>query len=194
MADRGGELPGRHYGGEHHPLSLIDRLGERVEQGLDDQSPHWDPAFVTRLLPVLDIVLTYFDPEVHGFDRIPVDRPVLIVGNHSGGTYMPDFWAFLRAWIRERGPAEPLYSLGFDFTFSLPVVGSMVRRMGSVPASPANAGRLLERGNSLIVYPGGDVDDYRPWTERHRVDLHGRTGFVRLALRHQVPVVPMVKL
>ena len=44
----------------------------------------------------------------------------------------------------------------------------------------------------MLVYPGGDEDDYRPWTERHRIDLHGHMGFVRLALRHQVPVIPLV--
>jgi len=182
----------RRYGGDHHRLSLIDRLGERVEHGIDDRTPNWDPAFIGRVLPVLDVALAYFDPEVHGFERVPVGRPALIVGNHSGGIYMPDYWAFLRHWIRERGAAEPLYSMGFDFTFSLPLVGPLVRRLGSVPASPATAGRLLERGHAVIVYPGGDEDDYRPWTERNRVDLHGRTGFVRLALRHRVPVVPIV--
>ncbi len=182
----------RHYGGDHHRLSLIDRLGERVERELNDNSLGRDPTFITRMLPILDLALAYFDPEIHGFERLPAKGPTLIVGNHSGGIYMPDFWAFLRHWIRERGADEPLYSLGFDLMFSLPVVGAMVRRLGSVPASHANAAQLLERGHSVIVYPGGDEDDYRPWTERHRVDLHGRTGFVRLALRHQVPVVPIV--
>lgn len=182
----------RHYGGDHHRLSLIDRLGERVERHLSDDLTGRDPRFIERLTPVLDVMLRYFDPEIRGFERLPAHGPVLIVGNHSGGIYMPDYWAFLRRWIRERGTAEPLYSLGFDFMFSLPGVRSMARRMGSVPANHRNAGWLLEHGASVIVYPGGDADDYRPWTERHRVDLHGRMGFVRLALRQQVPVVPMV--
>ncbi|HMC41107.1 MAG TPA: hypothetical protein VKI19_15680, partial [Acidimicrobiales bacterium] len=47
-------------------------------------------------------------------------------------------------------------------------------------------------GHSVLVYPGGDQDDYRPWTERHHVDLRGHAGFVKLALRYQVPVVPVV--
>ncbi len=68
----------------------------------------------------------------------------------------------------------------------------MARRMGSVPASKENADRLLDRGHPVVVYPGGDAEDYRPWTERHRIELQGRTGFVRLALRHGVPVVPLV--
>ena len=181
-----------HYGGDHHRLSLIDRLGERVERSVHDDLLGHDPAFIARMVPILDSALAYFDPEIHGFERLPLEGPMLIVGNHSGGIYMPDFWVFLRHWIRQRGLDEPLYSLGFDFLFSLPGVGSMARRWGSVPASHANAARLLQRGSSVIVYPGGDADDYRPWTERHRVDLHGRTGFVRLALRQQVPVVPLV--
>ena len=157
-----------------------------------DTGDRRDPAFLRRILPVLDGLLPYFDPVVDGFDRLPAEGPYLIVGNHSGGVYMPDFWAFLRAWLRERGPADPIYSLGFDFAFALPGLGDWARRMGSVPASQENGGALLDAGYPVIVYPGGDEDDYRPWTERHRVDLHGRMGFVRLALRHGAPVVPVV--
>jgi hypothetical protein len=32
--DHGAERAGHQYGGEHHALSLIDRLGERVEESL----------------------------------------------------------------------------------------------------------------------------------------------------------------
>ena len=157
-----------------------------------DTGDRRDPAFLRRILPVLDGLLPYFDPVVDGFDRLPTEGPYLVVGNHSGGVYMPDFWAFLRAWLRERGPDDPIYSLGFDFAFALPGLGDWARRMGSVPASQENGGALLDAGHPVIVYPGGDEDDYRPWTERHRVDLHGRMGFVRLALRHGAPVLPLV--
>lgn len=180
-----------HYGGEHHRLSLIDWLGGRVEENLDEPSTGRDPALLRRLLPVLDAFGTYFATEVRHFDRIP-HEPVMIVGNHSGGVYMPDYWALLRAWVRERGPDAPLYSLGFDFLFSVPGFGELARRIGVVPASHQNAGRLVAQGASLLVYPGGDEEDYRPWRERHLIDLRGRMGFVRLALRSGVPVVPVV--
>jgi 1-acyl-sn-glycerol-3-phosphate acyltransferase len=151
-----------------------------------------DASFIGGLLPVIDTALAYFDPEIHGFDRLPQRGPVLIVGNHSGGIYMPDFWAFFRHWVRERGVEDPLYCLGFDFMFSIPVIRNAVGRLGVVPANHDNAAQLLGRGCAVLVYPGGDVDVYRPWTERHHIDLHGRTGFIRLALREQVPVVPIV--
>jgi 1-acyl-sn-glycerol-3-phosphate acyltransferase len=181
-----------HYGGDHHSLSLIDRIGDRVQHSLGEELLQRDPAFIARALPTIDFALRYFDPEVRGFEHLPSEGPFLVVGNHSGGIYMPDYWAFLRHWFKERGPEASIYSLGFDFLFSIPGVRSLARRFGSVPASHENAARLLAAGTPLLVYPGGDEDDYRPWTERHRVDLHGRTGFVRLALRNQVPVIPMV--
>ena len=167
-------------------------MTEVSSERVTDLAAARDPEFLGRLLPVLDRLLTYFDPVVQGWERLPADGPFMVVGNHSGGVYMPDYWAFQREWLRTRGPHAPLYSLGFDFTFSMPGVGDLARRIGSVPASQANGGALLDAGHPIVVYPGGDEDDYRPWTERHRVDLHGRTGFVRLALRHGVPVVPLV--
>lgn len=151
-----------------------------------------DPGFIARSLPLLDFLLAYFDPEVQGFERLPPSGPMLIVSNHSGGIYMPDFWAFVRHWVRERGPDEPLYSLSYDLIFHIPGLGALARRFGGVPANHETAAHLLGQGHPVLVYPGGDLDDYRPWTERHRVDLRGRTGFVRLALRRQVPVVPLV--
>ena len=171
--------------------SLTGRLTQRVQDHVESDEDSWDPEFLTLVQPVLDRLLVYFDPEIHGFDRLPESGPFLVVGNHSGGIYMPDYWAFLHRWVQERGPEAPIYSMAFDFSFTLP--GSdLVRKLGSVPASCDNATRLLERGDPVIAYPGGDSEDYRPWTERHRVELRGRTGFVRLALRQGVPIVPLV--
>ena len=178
-------------GGRGRPWSPWDPLRARVEHELEAEIDQRDPAFVAQVMPLLGAALRYYAPEIHGFDHVPEAGPFMVVGNHSGGIYMPDYWAFLHRWVRERGPEAPIYSMAFDFSFSLP--GSdLVRRLGSVPASRENAAQLLERGHPVIVYPGGDSEDYRPWTERHQVELQGRTGFVRLALRHQVPVVPLV--
>lgn len=160
--------------------------------GADAQEFGRDPSFITQALPLLDFLLAYFDPEVQGFERLPAAGPMLIASNHSGGIYMPDYWAFVRHWVRERGPDEPLYSMAYDLLFSLPGISTLARRFGSVPANQENAAHLLAEGHPVLVYPGGDQEDYRPWTDRHRVDLRGRTGFVRLALRRRAPVIPLV--
>lgn len=187
----GERIEGR--GGDRQPpWSPWDPLRARVDHELHADIEQRDPETVERLHPLIGAWLRYFDPEIHGFEHLPDDGPFLVVGNHSGGVYMPDFWAFHHRWVEERGPAEPIYSMAFDFLFAIPGAAPMARKMGSVPASKENADRLLDRGHPVVVYPGGDAEDYRPWSERHRIELQGRTGFVRLALRHGVPVVPLV--
>ena len=43
----------------------------------------------------------------------------------------------------------------------------------------------------MALWPGGERDSLRPWTKRDQAILAGRMGFVRLALRSQVPIVPI---
>jgi hypothetical protein len=54
------------------------------------------------------------------------------------------------------------------------------------------AERDLRDGDLVLVYPGGDWEACRAWSERGRVDLADHKGFVRLALRTGVPIVPVV--
>jgi 1-acyl-sn-glycerol-3-phosphate acyltransferase len=43
----------------------------------------------------------------------------------------------------------------------------------------------------VALWPGGEVDSLRPWSERDRANLAGRTGFVKMAIRAGVPIVPI---
>lgn len=49
---------------------------------------------------------------------------------------------------------------------------------------------VLERGESLLVTPGG-MREAQPARDFYRLRWEGRYGFVRLALRTGVPIVPM---
>ena len=157
-----------------------------------DSDPGPDPAYVQRLLRSSSATAKYFSPQVRGLDNLPATGPVLLVGNHSGMPYIPDFWITLDAIIRRRGAGSAVHMLTFDALMMTPGVGSVLRKIGAVPASPANAERALGGGAAVLVYPGGDWEACRPWWERDIVDLHGHTGFVRLALRAGVPVIPVV--
>ncbi len=53
---------------------------------------------------------------------------------------------------------------------------------------------MLRAGAILLDYPGGDHEVFRTWRDRNRIDFGDRLGFVRLALRTQVPVVPAVSI
>ena len=153
-----------------------------------------DPEFLRSARPVLERYVSYFRPTVRGFERLPAHGPFLVVGNHSGGSTPPDIPVLLTAWWRARGEDEPIYALFHSFFLALPGVGPVMARAGAVEAGPADAEAILAGGNILIVYPGGDHEVFRPWRARNRIDFAGRRGFVRLALRAQVPVVPAVSV
>jgi len=61
-----------------------------------------------------------------------------------------------------------------------------------MPASMDNARSALSQGHSVLLYPGGSYEVFRPWKDRNRIVFNGRKGFIRLALRAGVPVVPVV--
>lgn len=133
----------------------------------------------------------YFGWELRGWRNLPKQGPMLIVGNHSGGMTPVDPMPLYTRWVETRGPDAPLYLLSYDLLFAIPGYGRWLRAMGCIPASHANAARAFAEGAAVLVMPGGDYEVFRPWRERDRITFGGRAGFVRLALRTGVPVVPM---
>jgi 1-acyl-sn-glycerol-3-phosphate acyltransferase len=167
-------------------------LEQRAAVAHERWSSQRDPEFIRRGLPALELLLRYFDPEVRHTERIPETGPVLVVGNHSGVIYMPDMWAVGLGVLHRRGIDAPAFGLSYDLLFTIPGVESVIRRFGAVPAGGEAAEQALRAGAAVIVYPGGDWEACRPWADRNRIDFAGHKGFVRLALRTGVPVVPVV--
>jgi 1-acyl-sn-glycerol-3-phosphate acyltransferase len=133
----------------------------------------------------------YFRADVRGLAQIPAEGPVLLVGNHSGGNLTPDTLVFTLAFSTYFGVERRFYQLAHNLVLSWPGL-RMLRKYGTVAASPENARRALDSGAALLVYPGGDYEVHRPSWERHRIDFAGRRGFVRLAIEEDVPIVPVV--
>ncbi len=151
-----------------------------------------DVGTIRSTLPVFDFLFRrYHHATVEGLEHVP-DGPALAVGNHNGGLMCPDMFALLHAWWHRFGVDSPAYGLMHDMPFRLPVVGELMPRLGAVHARPANATELLRRGAKVLVYPGGDIDAFKPWNRRHEIVFGERRGFVRVALRSRVPIIPVV--
>jgi hypothetical protein len=76
----------------------------------------------------------------------------------------------------------------------VPGIRAMLTPCETVPASPENMRRALACGAALLVYPGGDHETYRASWRSVEIDFAHRTGFVRLALKHGVRIVPVVSM
>jgi 1-acyl-sn-glycerol-3-phosphate acyltransferase len=153
-----------------------------------------DPDYIRENLPRLWLLASiYFRGDVRGLGNIPENGPVLLVGNHSGGNLTPDTGLFTLAFSTYFGVERAYYQLAHNLVLSMPGLG-FLRKFGTVAASPANAQTALRSGAAVLVYPGGDYEVHRPSWESARVDFGGRKGFIRLALEHDVPIVPVVAI
>jgi 1-acyl-sn-glycerol-3-phosphate acyltransferase len=154
-----------------------------------------DPQYIQQTLPALRLASDlYFRADVRGLEKIPAKGPVLLVGNHSGGTMIADTFVFAQKFYDHFGSGRPFFQLAHDLVFKMPGLRTLVQRYGTVPASPENMARALEQDAALLVYPGGDQETFRPSWESGDIDFAGRTGFVRLALEHGVPIIPVVAI
>ncbi len=130
----------------------------------------------------------WFRAEWEGLEKIPRHGGALIVANHAGAI-PADAPVIMHGLEEELGRA--VYGLA-DYLFrSLPVVGTAWARGGGVPAHPDNAYRLLHDQHQLVlVFPEGTKGTGKPYSERYRLRRFGRGGFVEIAMRAGVPVVP----
>jgi 1-acyl-sn-glycerol-3-phosphate acyltransferase len=179
--------------------SLPARLARAVAGAVQSRIPvadldERDPDYIRETLPRLWLAASlYFRGEVRGLGNIPEEGPVLLVGNHSGGNLTPDTHVFTLAFSAYFGVERRFYQLAHNLVLSMPGLG-MLRKYGTVAASPDNARKALASGAALLVYPGGDYEVHRPIWEGNKVDFDGRKGFIRLALEHDVPMVPVVSI
>ena len=160
----------------------------------DDPMAERDPRFIRETLPAYShAAQVYFRPKVRGLEQIPAEGPVLLVGNHSGGTLIADSFAFAYGFYNYFGPNRLFHQLAHDLVFRVPGLATL-RRYGTIPANHENAMAALGKGAALLVYPGGDHETYRPSWRSGEIDFGHRSGFVRLALAADVPIVPIVAI
>jgi 1-acyl-sn-glycerol-3-phosphate acyltransferase len=163
---------------------IADRAGEWSTDGPDEDVMQGQ-KFVWNTL-----IDHWFRMEMDGWENVP-DTPVLLVGIHSGAPFVWDAWTVGVQWWRRYGMDRPLHGTAHDALMAAPVIGRYFRAMGVLPAAPDAIATALAEGRDVALWPGGEVDSLRPWRERDEANLAGRTGFVRMAIRAGVPIVPI---
>jgi 1-acyl-sn-glycerol-3-phosphate acyltransferase len=132
----------------------------------------------------------WFRMEMDGWENLP-DPPVLLIGIHSGAPFVWDAWTVGVQWWRRFGQERVLHGTAHDALMAIPLIGRYFRCMGVLPAAPDSIATALAEGRDVALWPGGEVDSLRPWVERDSANLAGRKGFVKMAIRTGVPIVPI---
>jgi 1-acyl-sn-glycerol-3-phosphate acyltransferase len=131
----------------------------------------------------------WFRAEWEGLEKIPTDGGALLVANHAGA--IPSDAPVIMHGI-EKELERPVYGLADYFFRTVPVVGTLWARAGGVSARPGNAYRLLKEQQQLaLVFPEGTKGPSKSFTDRYQLRRFGRGGFVEIAMRAGVPIVPI---
>src|SRR5918997_7185482 len=104
-------------------LGDLARAVDRRGNGRAPADPFdaWDPDYIRKTLPTLRAFAdVYHRAEVRDLRNIPRKGPVLLVGNHSGGTLISDTFVFAQAFYDHFGPLRRFHQLAHDLVFAIP--------------------------------------------------------------------------
>lgn len=180
-------------------LKTFAVLYKQASQISPDRLTGWsladrDPQVIEQLMPLLDwLYQHYFRVQTEGWEHIPAEGRVLLIGSHNGGMAAPDLHMVLRDWIQRFGTERLVYALMNPTMWqALPELARLGTQVGAIRAHPKMAFAALHKNASLLIYPGGAQDVFRPYSQRNKIQFYGRRGFIKLALREEVPIVPLI--
>lgn len=153
-----------------------------------------DPRAIQLFMPLWEFFYHhYFRVQTSGWNFIPKQGNVLLVGSHNGGLASPDMFMMIYDWFRYMGLERPVYGLLHPAVWkATPVLAGIAAQWGAVVAHPKMAIAALQQKASVLVYPGGAQDVFRPHALRNKICLGENQGFVKLALEYNVPIVPLI--
>ena len=189
---------GRHVVGEKNrttaivPLRVTAPDEEQIEDARLSDVDEWGRSERTRALARAlyePVYSRWFRAEWEGLEKIPDGGGALLIANHAGAI-PSDAPVIMHGIEKELG--RPVYGMADYFFRSVPVVGTLWARAGGVSARPANAYRLLKEQDQLaLVFPEGTKGPSKSYTDRYQLRRFGRGGFVEIAMRAGVPVIPI---
>lgn len=174
------------------PLGNLDEVTDVLDDPRRSDVDEWGRSEHMRglLRQLYDPVYEkWFRVEWEGLEKIPTEGGALLVANHAGA--LPSDAPVIMHGI-EKELQRPVYGLADHLFKSLPVVGVYWSRLGGVVAHPDNAYRLLREQNQLVlVFPEGTKGPGKHYSQRYRLRRFGRGGFIEIAMRAGVPVIPI---
>ncbi len=169
---------------------FADSLLDAVEQVVDPGGARLDAALNALRRNVIEFVRRYHRLEVE-VEADTLDDPVLFVANHGFGGVVDLNVMAVSAALEDLELERPVIFLTHQLAWTVGV-GPIVEHLGARPASRESAHEAFADGQHVVVFPGGDLDAAKKFTDRNQIVFGGRSGFAQLAMDEGVPIVPIV--
>jgi 1-acyl-sn-glycerol-3-phosphate acyltransferase len=174
--------------GFFYRASAVRESHRRGLEPVDDFG--FDQQWTEAMLPLARLVYRkYWRVDTVGVSNVPRRGGALLVSNHSG--VLPLDGAMIKVALFEEGLERHARALIASWFFTLPVLNWFLRRSGQTLGHPDDSVRLLRDGQLVLVFPEGVRGTGKPFRDRYRLRRFGRGGFVGVAIRAGVPIVPV---
>lgn len=135
--------------------------------------------------PAVDLSRFYVD----GLENLPRDGRFLLVGNHTTAGWaeivLTPYFVHRELGVRVRGLATrqlaDMRGIGRE----------VMEAAGAVVGDPETGAELMRQNETVLVFPGGGRDMLKFKGEEYQLLWEGRSGFARLAIAHDYPIVPV---
>lgn len=184
----GGGRPGRE---EDDPLQrTLAFIRARLTGDYEVDEFGFDPQLTEEVLAPAARLFheRWFRVDWLGTENLPTSGPALLVSNHAGT--LPWDAIVMKFGVLDK-VGRHVRLLAANLAFRMPFIGPMARKSGNTLATAEDAFRLLDGGQLLGVFPEGYKGVGKPYRERYRLQRFGRGGFIEIALRTRVPIVPV---
>ncbi len=125
--------------------------------------------------------------DVVGADVLDAPGPALIVGYH--GRPIAHDLCMLQSWMWDRTGSFPI-AVMHGAAPGVPGLAALMEGMRFLTGGGEAFAAAVERGEKILVTPGGTREGCRSFRHRYAVEWGERHGYLRVALRHKLPVVP----
>jgi 1-acyl-sn-glycerol-3-phosphate acyltransferase len=136
--------------------------------------------------PLEWVLKQYFRYEVKGLEHVPLHGRAIVVSNH--GLLPLDGWFLFYEIMRRTG--RWVRGLTDWRIYKFPWLRQFFMDMGMVVGTKENGDELLQREELIFIMPGGSKEAWKSSKYRYRLLWHGRTGFIKMALRNRAPIIP----
>lgn len=130
----------------------------------------------------------YFRVRVHGIENVQ-DKPYMVVSNHSGQIAI-DGVLITMAFSMDVKPPRVLRGMVERFLAGMPFLGDYVAQTGSILGDRKNCQYLLDKGESILVFPEGVRGVSKETKDFYKLQPFTK-GFYRIALQAQTEILPI---
>jgi 1-acyl-sn-glycerol-3-phosphate acyltransferase len=154
---------------------------------VDEWGMDWE--FIEAVRPLFNFLYSYYwRVETTGLENVPDYTRGVIVANHSG--QLPFDATMIATALFTEHPAQRLVrNLYGDWYPRVPLLTSLLEKLGQVLDSSGNGTQLLEQDELVAAYPEGSGGLGKPYQERYKLaDFNDH--FVKMALATGAPIIP----